>query len=165
MIDYTTINITLTLLDAQYMGTVDVNMQTLYSKLAVLEFCGWLEVSFDTLWHDYVDRNLAVPDNVTRIKKIIKKNYGFAYNDNIYPLMCSVLGVNNWENILDAFPTADFANMNAVLNSYISIRNSAAHTNTTPGVTPSFMAPSSVMYDYNKVKPAFQYLERSFNAL
>jgi len=30
-------------------------------------------------------------------------------------MMCSVLGVNNWENILDAFPIADLSNMNAVL--------------------------------------------------
>lgn len=35
-------------------------------------------------------------------------------------MMCSVLGVNNWENILDAFPIADLSNMNAVLNSYES---------------------------------------------
>ena len=140
-------------------------MQLLYSKLAVLEFCGWIEVSFDTLWLDYVANNLIVQDNINRIKRIINKNYGFAYDNNIYPMMCSVLGVNNWENILDAFPIADFSNMNAVLSSYITSRNSAAHTNTLLGVTPTFLTPSVVKTDFNKVKPAFQYLEAKISAL
>lgn len=80
-------------------------------------------------------------------------------------MMCSVLGVNNWENILDAFPIADLSNMNAVLNSYITSRNSAAHTNTLPGVPPTFLTPSVVKSDFNKFKPAFQYLEAKISAL
>ena len=165
VIDFTTISNTLTKLDAEYTSTADSNMQLLYSKLAVLEFCGWIEVSFDTLWLDYVANNLLVQDNIDRIKQIIKKNYGFAYDSNIYPMMCSVLGVNNWENILDTFPVADFSNLNAILGSYIRSRNSAAHTNTLLGVTPTYLTPSVVKADYNRVKPAFQYLETSIGAL
>lgn len=44
-------------------------------------------------------------------------------------------------------------------------RNSAAHTNTLPGVTPTFLTPSVVKSDFNKVKPAFQYLEAKISAL
>lgn len=110
-------------------------------------------------------KNLLVQDNINRIKRIINKNYGFAYDNNKYPMMCSVLGVNNWENILDAFPIADLSNMNAVLNSYITSRNSAAYTNTLPGVPPTFLPPSVVKSDFNKFKPAFQYLEAKISAL
>lgn len=165
VIDFAIISSTLTRLDTEYTGATDANMQLLYSKLAVLEFCGWIEVSFDTLWHDYVANKLAFQDNINRIKKIIKKNYGFDYDKNIYPIMCSVLGVNNWENILDAFPVADFSNMSSILSSYTNVRNTAAHTNTQSGVTPTYTAPSTVKADYIKLKPAFQYLETSISAL
>ena len=32
-------------------------------------------------------KNLLVQDNINRIKRIINKNYGFAYDNNIYPMM------------------------------------------------------------------------------
>lgn len=149
----------LTQLEAEYSVSTDGTMQLLYSKLAVLEFCGWIEVSLDDLWLDYVQRKLVNPDNIKRINRIINKNYGFEYDNNIYPTMCSVLGVNNWENILDSFPTTAFINMKSVLSSYKDSRNQAAHTNTIPGVTHTYWAPSVVQNDYMRIKPAFQYLE------
>ncbi len=165
VIDFTTINNTLTQLDGVYSSTVDADLLQLYSKLAVLELSGWIEVSFDTLCLDYVNRKIVFSANQTKIMQIVKKHYGYSYDTNIYPMMCSVLGINNWENILDSFPTADFVNLKSILGTYKTLRDPAAHTNTVAGVTPTFRAPSTVMVDFNQIKPAFQYLETKFNAL
>ena len=96
---------------------------------------------------------------------IVKKHYGYSYDSNIFPMMCSVLGINNWENVLDAFPAADLSRFQSILRMYKTLRDPAAHTNTVSGVTPTFRAPSTVIVDFNQIKPAFQYLETSFNAL
>lgn len=165
MIDFATINNTLTQLDGVYTSTTDTNLLQLYSKLAVLELSGWIEVSFDTLCQDYVNRRIVIPDNQNRIMQIVTKHYGYSYESNIYPMMCSVLGINNWENVLDGFPTVDFINFKSILGTYKRLRDPAAHTNTVAGVTPTFRAPSAVMVDFNQIKPAFQYLETNINAL
>ena len=165
MIDYTSIQSTLTLLDTEYGRASSVDLMALYSKLAVLEFAGWIEESFDTLCNDYIANCITEADNQRRINAIIKHVYGFTYDTNVYPMMCSVLGINNWENILDAFPAADFNNMTAVLGSYTSIRNQAAHKNSIPGVATTFNAPSVTIADYNRMKPAMVYLEGAIGAL
>ena len=79
--------------------------------------------------------------------------------------MCSVLGIDNWENVLDSFPAAALLIMKAILNNYKTERDRATHNNTIPGVTQAYWAPSTVIMDYNKMKPAFQYLEGSIGAL
>lgn len=165
VIDYTTISHTLSLLDGQYSSTTDSNLLQLFSKLAVMELSGWIEVSFDTLCSDYVNRKIIETGNKDKIIKIIKKHYGFSYGDNVYPMMCSVIGINNWENILDVFPTVAFNQMKSILGLYKGFRDSAAHTNTVSGVTPTFRSPSAVLADFGQIKPAFLYLEASLNAL
>lgn len=165
MINFSSILNTLNLLDREYGAAIGVDLPQLYSKLAVLEFTGWIEVSFDTLCADYINGHVVDSGNQTKIRQIVSNNYGFKFDTNIFPMMCSVLGINNWENILDAFPTADLFNMKAVLGNYKAERDRAAHNNTISGVTPSFRTPSTVIVDYNKLKPAFQYLEAAIRAL
>ena len=158
MIDYSSIQSTLNLLDNEYGRASSADLMALYSKLAVLEFSGWIEESFDTLCKDYIANCVAMPDNQQRIDGIIRKVYGFSYDTNVYPMMCSVLGINNWENVLDSFPSTDYSNMISVLSNYTTIRNQAAHKNSIPGITPIFNAPSTVISDYNRLKPAVVYL-------
>lgn len=165
MIDYTTIYNTLSLLDKEYVSSSGVDLPLLYSKLAVLEFSGWIEVSFDSLCSDYINNHIVNIDNQKRIGKIINHNYGFTYDQNVFPMMCSVLGINNWENILDAFPPTDLLNLKAVLSNYKTERDRAAHNNTVPGVTPAYLSPSLVIADYNRMKPAIQFMEMSIQAL
>lgn len=165
MIDFSTISNTLTLLDGQYSSSTDAAMQQLYSKLAVLELSGWIEVSFDTLCLDYVNRKIFEPSNRSKISAIIGKHYGFSFDSNIYPMMCSVLGIDTWENILDSFPPVAFSQLTTLLGAYKRLRDPAAHTNTVSGVTQTFRTPSAVMVDYTQIKPAFQYLETSISAL
>ena len=103
MVDYTTIHNTLSLLDSEYGRAVGMDLPLLFSKLAVIEFCGWIEESFDRLCKDYVSSWIVDSQNKTKIESIIKKNHGFHYDSNVFPLMCSVFGINNWENIIDGF--------------------------------------------------------------
>lgn len=165
MVDYSSIFNTLSLLDIEYGRATGVALPLLFSKLAVIEFCGWIEESFDTLCRDYISSCIVNVDNQNKIESAIKKNYGFSYDMNVYPMMCRVFGINNLENILDSFPPVHYNNMVSLLATYTNQRNRAAHVNTIIGVTPAYLAPSAVISDYNKIKPAFQYLESAISAL
>ena len=74
MINYTDIANTLNRLEREFTSCSDIQMPVLYSKLAVLELCGWIELSVDTILYEYVDNKILDSDCKKGIKTIIKKN-------------------------------------------------------------------------------------------
>ena len=87
MVDYVSIENTLNKLDGLYNSSLDTQMVILYSKLAVLELCGWIETSVDIVLFEYVDTHIVNIENKNKINGIIKKNHGFDYKSNIFPLL------------------------------------------------------------------------------
>ena len=165
MIDYVSIQNTLNRLDAEYCSTTDVQLPILYSKLAVLELCGWIETNIDNILFEYVNSHIIDIDCKNGIETIINRNYGFHYANNLFPLFCSVLGINNLENILDKLSSTDFQNLKSITGTYTQERNKAAHTDTPIGTTRTYRSPSSVLHDYNLIKPAFQTIETQIQKL
>lgn len=165
MIDFTEILNTLNRLDQEFNSCSDIQMSVLYSKLAVLELCGWIEQSVDTILYEYIDNKILDLDCKNRIKNIIKKSYGFHYDNNLFPLFCSVLGINNLENIIDTLPSVNFQNLKALTEAYTKERNKAAHTDTPLGTARTYNAPSQVINDFNLIKPAIQIIETEIKKL
>ena len=159
MIDFTTIHTNLAHLDAEYSSTTDITMSILYSKLAVIEFCGWIEVSIDTLAKDYLNNSILDHTLIGKVESFIDGHYGFNYDRNVLPIICSAIGTSNWENIIDICPVSDFANFLTVLGNYKRMRDSAAHTNVIIGITMTYYSPSVVLNDYYKIKPAIHFFE------
>ena len=165
MIDFVTIEATLNRLETEYNNSsADPQLPLFYSKLSVIEFCGWIEDSVDELLHNFIDAHILEPRNQTLIKRHIKSNHSFSYEDKMFPLISSVLGIDSWENILDSFPPADFVKFVAVLGNFSQHRNNLAHTHTV-GTTPSYLAPSRVLGAYYDMKVGLQYLEREIQGL
>ena len=159
MIDYTTIQTNLAQLDASYASATDITMNILYSKLAVIEFCGWIEVSIDTLAKDHLNCSILDHTLKGKVESFIDGHYGFDYERNVLPIICCAIGTSNWENIIDSCPISDFNNFLAILRNYKRMRNSAAHTNVVIGVTMTYFSPSVVLNDYNRIRPAIQFFE------
>ena len=165
MIDFVGIENTLKLLEQKYDLCLDTQLSILYSKLSVLELCGWMETSIDIILYEYIETNILSLECKDKIKKIVKKNYGFDYDTNLFPLLCSVLGVNNLENILDVIPISDLQNLKNITNAYQVERNKAAHTDTPEGTTRTYRAPSCVLRDFCLIKSTFSLLEREIQNL
>lgn len=102
MVNYTDIEAKLQRLDTEYNNSIlDPDLPIFYSKLAVIEFSGWIEDSVDSIVYDYIDNHIVDPIVKQNIKKNIKGNYGFNYYSNLFKVFTSVLGVDTWENIED----------------------------------------------------------------
>lgn len=159
MINYTAIENTLIRLDSEYNASLaDPDMPVLFSKLAIIELAGWLEDSLDDILFEYMSRHLIDSDVIRDVREdIIKKNYGFKFQQNIQKIYLAVLGANNWENIIDKINTADFLNFKSITGSLASSRNNAAHSSTI--VTRTFNAPSTTLSEFRKLKPAIQTIE------
>ena len=151
-------------LDALYNGTSDVQLMQFYSKLALIEFCGWIEDSIDIILADYLDNHIVGTTFRIDVNKIIQQNFGFRYKQNLFKIFCTVVGSNNWENIMDSLPPSDSQNFENITTSYSPLRNSLAHTHTS-GTTPTYRAPSIILADYQKLWVAMQSIENKVKAL
>ena len=166
MIDYDGIEATLNRLKAEYdLQNVDDQMPILFSKLAIIEFCGWIEESIDDVLYEYINMKILDPNCIRLIKVNIKKNNGFNYENNIFKLFSMVVGMNNWENIIDALPPIDMQNFETILSQYSTYRNKAAHTHTPIGTTRTYDSPSMVLNNYRKIKNALQFIENQMRVL
>lgn len=163
MVDYTTIRNTLVRIEAEYssyMSTADPYMPQLLSKLAVLEFCGWIEESIDEILYNYLDNHIVDDNGRNIIKKFINNIHGFSFTDHMFRGFSLVIGANNLENILDELTPVDRGNLESILAAYHKERNEAAHKNTIIGVTRNFKSPSQVLTDFNKIESAIHTIER-----
>lgn len=165
MIDKTEILQTLQRLDTEFNDYIsDPEMPIFFSKLAVMEFCGWIEMSFDSILKDYIQSHIVDDRCKKIIEGFIRKNSGFAYETNTFQIFSIVLGANNWENILDVIPAKEKVDFKNTLQEYSEIRNVAAHTNTA-GTTSTYKAPSEVIKAFQLFLPAIQKIETEVRKL
>jgi hypothetical protein len=101
----------------------------LLSKLAMLEYCGWVEHRIDDIVRNVSGR--CGIDVFWVEKTLISKTYGFKYDDHFRPMLCSVLGgscVERVEKRLNQESTAFIERLRQTLVSLSLSRNSLAHS-------------------------------------
>lgn len=164
MVNYTDIEAKLQRLDTEYNNSIlDPDLPIFYSKLAVIEFSGWIEDSVDSIVYDYIDNHIVDPIVKKNIKENVNGNYGFKYYSNLFKVFTSVLGVDTWENIEDKLKPQNLVDLVNVTSTFTGIRNKAAHSSIV--VTTTFSSPSSTIAAYNKVKPAMKIIEKEIASL
>ena len=164
MVNYTDIEAKLQRLDTEYNNSIlDPDLPIFYSKLAVIEFSGWIEDSVDSIVYDYIDNHIVDPIVKKNIKENVNGNYGFKYYSNLFKVFTSVLGVDTWENIEDKLKPQNLVDLVNVTSTFTGIRNKAAHSYIV--VTTTFSSPSSTIAAYNKVKPAMKIIEKEIASL
>jgi hypothetical protein len=135
-------------LDRKYNRATSTRDSLFYSKLAILELCGWIEESMDDIVLRCACRHLSDIDNITFVKKqIIKRNYGFDYKDNFRKMLIQLLGIINVEKIEKSIDQGKLLKLAATLDGLKEIRNTEAHTHI-KGVTRSINAPSVTLAQF-----------------
>ena len=60
----------------------------MYSKIAMLEMCGWIEQAMDDIVLSLVQRHLTIPENTKRFKdRAVQDTHGFEYISHFRPLL------------------------------------------------------------------------------
>ena len=126
-----------------------------YSKLAILELCGWLENSMERIAWSCAIRNVKDKKNRVFIEeKIIKRNHGFSYKYNFRKMLIPIVGCRGIETIEDAADLNTISYLDSITSSLKEYRNRHAHTYL--NATMTVVAPSAIMKYLNDV---FQALE------
>lgn len=96
MVDFIGIENKLRRLDAEYNNNMqDPDLPVFYSKLAVLEFSGWLEDSIDDILFRYIDSHILDTKVRDEIRKSVRK-----ITDSIIITIYSSYSLQYWELII-----------------------------------------------------------------
>lgn len=139
----------LSLLNRKYLESRSAKESLLYSKLAILELCGWIEESMDDIILRCSVRNIRASANREYTKEqVVNKNYGFEYEKHFRKMLIQLVGIVNVEKIEKRVDISKMARLKATLDSLKTSRNTEAHTHLR-GVTRHINAPSVTRSQFN----------------
>lgn len=143
----------------QSMTMANQNNAIFFSKLAILEYCGWIEHSFDVIVYRTALTKLKTQkykDILTQ--RIVENNFGFEYKKNFRPMMIQAIGIVEMEklettlNVLGHLPV-----LISELESVKTERDSAAHTYL-HNLLITYSSPSVTIERLNKVYPIMKFI-------
>lgn len=150
MIAYSYIERNLSCLDRSYLASVLVSDTRNYSKLAILELCGWIEESMDDIILRAGTRLLKNSKNRKYLGDRVKRNYGFEYEKHFKSMLVSLVGITGFEFIEKKVSSQIVVNFKNELSNLKIKRNSLAHTYVR-GATQHYDAPSITISRYHTI--------------
>lgn len=147
-------------LDKLYNQATSQKKAIYYSKLALLELCGWLEETMDNIVEMHCNRNLIEKDNKKSFKDdYIKSVYGFQYKKHFRPMLMSAIGIIELEKIeIELEKSGKITVLKNELGNLRNVRNDAAHT-FLRGVTETYDAPSKTKGNFLKIYPILKEID------
>jgi hypothetical protein len=129
-------------LNKGYINSSSPKKSSFYSKLAVIELCGWIEESMNDIIMRCATRKLKLPSSRKYAEKqIVKPNYGFTYDGHFRKMLIQLMGIITTERIERLVDPLTSDVFKSQLKSLKTVRNSEAHTHL-KGFTRSIDAPS-----------------------
>ncbi len=130
-----------------------------YSKIALIELCGWVEDSLDHLIRFSVVNKLRTSDYKKILTRIIKRNHGFDYDNNFRPMLIQVVGILKAESIENKVNrNGDIDKLRAHLSYLKELRNKNAHTFIKSN-TNNIPSPSVSLSYFNDIFPILKKIE------
>ena len=151
MIAQSYIKRTLRSLNSRYSRTNSQRDAFFYSKLALLELCGWIEQSMDNVVLCSCNRTIKDPKYKRIIEDKVDRVYGFDYKTQFREMLISLHGLRAVMNMERALDASKFEKMKGALTQLKGDRNSHAHTHVSLTI-PSHNAPSTTLKLYKEVK-------------
>ena len=140
-------------LHAAAMLDPDPRVPLYYSKLAVLELCGWIEESIDAVAHRAIKNRIKSSSLQKKATEIIKRTYGFDYENNILPMLTRLVGIPNFQQLEDLLNAdGSYAILTSELSSIKTQRDKAAHVSLGT-LAVAIDAPTVVMVRLSKLFP------------
>lgn len=132
----------LSTIESLYRNLTSIKKGLFYSKLAILELCGWIEESMDDMIQTCANRYLKDVNNRKFVKdSVIERTYGFEYKKYFRRMLIQTIGIIKLEKLERKLHPVKFPHMQLALKDLKHSRDSLAHTHI-KGVTKRLDAPS-----------------------
>jgi len=129
-----------------------------FSKLAVLELCGWIETSVDVMMLRLSDKKLRDAKDQVAFAAILENTHGFHYYKHFRRVLIQAAGLVTVEKIEARVDPLHLAHLQSEFGNLTTIRNDLAHTYM-QGTQYKIDAPSVTISRFNRVYPALKNFE------
>lgn len=164
MIGKSSILSNLSIINRLFNKTLSPKEALFYSKLAILELCGWIEEAMDDIVKNCANRKLRNSNNIGSLKEIIKKVHGFDYHNNFRKMLMQVIGLIRLETIESRVDQTKLQHMQAALGALKGQRDDVAHTHI-KGITLRIDAPSVTKQKFMDVYEGLKNFEHKLKRL
>lgn len=135
-----------------------------FSKMAIIELCGWIEETMDNIIIRCANRNLTDAKNKEYVEnEIVKQTYGFHYDRNFQKMLVGIIGIIMCEKLEKTLDAIKFQKMKSELGSLTQMRNKEAHTHLKSQHT--INAPSVTIRQYKAIYEGLIDIEKNLKKL
>lgn len=160
MIAKSYINSTLNSLKSKFGRTSNQKDALLYSKLAIIELCGWIEISMDDLVLRCGRKKIKTSSNLKYFEEqIVEKTYGFEYKKDFKKMLVYVVGISGFELIESKADPVKLQKLKSQLGNLKKPRNTGAHTYL-KSIAISIDAPSLTIQRFKEIYEGLKDIER-----
>lgn len=135
-----------------------------FSKLAIIEACGWIEESMDDIIRECANKHLQEPKNFKFVEGLIGDTHSFKYHDNFRNMLIQTIGIINVEKLERVFDEDKFIQMTSSLGELKQRRDDQAHTYI-KGTTLTIDAPSLTKKRFQNVYEGLKDIESCINKM
>lgn len=136
-----------------------------YSKLAIIEFCGWIEMSMDDVITRCAKRRIKLLGNAKTIEReIVGRNYGFQYDQNFRSMLMKLVGLIGVERIERQLDVGIHIRFVSTLGTLKKQRDSEAHTYI-KGTTRNIDAPSVTIAKFSDIYAGITEIDKTLQRL
>jgi hypothetical protein len=139
-------------IDVRYNNSSSTKERLFWSKLAIIELCGWIELTMDDIIWRCAKRRCRNASTLSEVEVMIKGTYGFKFKDHFRPMLINLTGFIGYEKLSKRFDSAKIDAMKSALGALVGPRNGEAHTYI-KGVTRIIDAPSVTI---GRFQPIYQ---------
>lgn len=137
----------LDILERLYNSSTSTAKSLFYSKLAILELCGWIEESMDDIVKMCCHRIIKDKREQKEIEDFISRNYGFEYDPHFRRMLTQVIGRKGVIRLEKRVDPVKLQVLQATLSTLKRSRDNEAHTHI-KGITKRLDAPSVTKAKY-----------------
>lgn len=154
-------------LDELYNNAQTNKERIFFCKLALVELCGWIEITIDELILNSLKKQINDQTKIEKFnKEYLKRMYGFSYESNIRDMFIKVFGYHVLLDIEKCLNKRNnLKNLSKLLTDLKSKRDSYAHTYIYDFNPNSFEAPSMINGYFNDLIKLFAPLERKIKRI
>ena len=136
-----------------------------YSKLSLIELCGWIEITMDSIIEECANKHIKVSCNLDYVRQtIIGTTYGFNYESHFRSMLIRVVGLAKVEQLELMLDPSKFHLLKSSLGTLYQERNRAAHTHIS-SATQTLSAPSMILVHFQRVYDGLKDIERCVRRL
>lgn len=133
-----------------------------YSKLAVIELCGWIEESVDDIFKRIAKNELRVKSNYDDFISRVANVYGFTYDSHIKKIIMFLAGIKGCELFEKRYnKNGNLEILKGMLSSLKGSRDGFAHTFIRKNLTAQFQSPSNTLRQYLMLRPLIEDIEKT----